>query len=165
VTASPMLTDEVRAWAQQTFPVRHVAVSERDIARFAYATGETDPVYFDTAAARAAGYPDIIAPPMFYVVLRVEPAYLGHRSHLNVDGSPREELPPVPYARAMAGETRLEINRPIIAGETIACHKRVVDVVAKQGRSGPLLLLQFEYRYADSADETVVLEQFTRVLR
>jgi hydroxyacyl-ACP dehydratase HTD2-like protein with hotdog domain len=165
VTSQPILTDEVRAWARQAFPVRHVAVSEREIARFAYATGETDPVYYDAAAARAAGYPDVIAPPMFYVVLRVEPAYLGPRSHLNVDGSPREELPPVPYTSAVAGETRLDINRPIFAGETIACHKHVRDLVAKQGRSGPLLLLQFEYRYADSADETVVLEQFTRILR
>lgn len=165
MTAQPMLTDEVRAWAAQAFPVRHLTVSERDIARFAYATGETDPVYFDAAAARAAGYPNVIAPPMFYVVLRAEPAYLGPRSDLNVDGSPREELPPVAFTSAMAGETRLDINRSIIAGETIACHKRVRDVVAKQGRSGQLLLLQFEYRYADSADETVVLEQFTRILR
>lgn len=165
MTSQPMLTDEVRAWAGQTFPVRHVAVSERDIARFAYATGETDPVYFDAAAARAAGYPDVIAPPMFYVVLRAEPAYLGPRSHLNVDGSPGEELPPIPFTSAMAGETTLDINRPIVAGETIACHKRVRDVAAKQGRSGQLLLLHFEYRYADTADETVVLEQFTRILR
>ena len=165
MSGQTLLTEEVHAWARQVFPVRHVAVSERDIARFAYATGETDPVYFDAAAAREAGYANVIAPPMFYVVLRAEPAYLGPRSHLNVDGSPREELPPVPYTGAMAGETKLDINRPIVAGETIACHKRVLDVAAKQGRSGPLLLLQFEYRYTDAADETVVLEQFTRILR
>src|SRR3546814_5874130 len=32
---------------------------------FAKATGETDPVYFDDAAARAAGHPSIPVPPTY----------------------------------------------------------------------------------------------------
>ena len=32
---------------------------------FAKAIGETDPIYTDLAAAQAAGYPDLPAPPTF----------------------------------------------------------------------------------------------------
>src|SRR5271156_5502711 len=33
-----------------------------------YAVGETNPVHLDVKAARAAGYADVVAPPMFAVV-------------------------------------------------------------------------------------------------
>src|SRR3546814_13278829 len=45
---------------------------------FAKATGETDPVYFDDAAARAAGPPLIPVPPTyFFSVPMIRPATRG----------------------------------------------------------------------------------------
>ncbi len=38
------------------------------IREYANAVGETSPVYHDRAAARAAGFRDVVAPPMFAVV-------------------------------------------------------------------------------------------------
>ena len=35
---------------------------------YAYAVGETDPRYLDPAAAREAGFADVVAPPMFAAV-------------------------------------------------------------------------------------------------
>ena len=40
-------------------------MSRVKIAEFADAIGDPNPVYRDRAAARAAGYPDVIAPPTF----------------------------------------------------------------------------------------------------
>ncbi|MBW5480390.1 FAS1-like dehydratase domain-containing protein [Streptomyces bambusae] len=40
-----------------------------DIRAFAEAVGDPNPVYRDPAAARALGYPDIIAPPTFVVTV------------------------------------------------------------------------------------------------
>jgi acyl dehydratase len=44
------------------------AVGREKIAEFARATGETEPLYLDVEAARAAGHADVVAPPMFAVV-------------------------------------------------------------------------------------------------
>ncbi|MGH9244512.1 MAG: FAS1-like dehydratase domain-containing protein [Acidimicrobiales bacterium] len=160
-----LLTPEARAWAERDYPVHHVTITARDIRKFAHVTGETDPIHFDVEAARRAGYSDVVAPPMLYVLLRVEPYHLRPRAALERDGSPSEDIPPVAITGAMAGETRLELQRPFVAGDEIACHKRLLDLIEKDGRSGPLLLLRFEYRYADRAGDTVVLEEFTRILR
>src|SRR3546814_16197281 len=49
---------------------------------FAKATGETDPVYFDDAAARAAGPPSIPVPPTYFFSLPMRrPAQCGAIFH------------------------------------------------------------------------------------
>ncbi|HYJ70052.1 MAG TPA: MaoC family dehydratase N-terminal domain-containing protein [Nocardioidaceae bacterium] len=159
-----LLTDATRQWADRTYPVHRVTVTVGDIRRFAYATGETDPIHFDRAAAQAAGFRDVVAPPMFYVFLRVLPNHLRPRSELEPDGSPSEDIPPVAIKGAMAGETELDVRSSFVAGDEVDCHKRLVDLTEKEGHSGPLLFLTFEHRY-DVAGETVVRERFTRILR
>ena len=49
-------------------------VGRGKIAEFATAIGAADPVHRDADAARAAGYPDVIAPPTFAIVLTLEAA-------------------------------------------------------------------------------------------
>src|SRR5437763_12645855 len=44
------------------------AVGREKIREYASAVGETNPLYFDVEAARAAGHADVVAPPMFAVV-------------------------------------------------------------------------------------------------
>ena len=44
-------------------PTPPYAVGSAKIREFAEAVGSTDPVHVDSAAARAAGYRDVIAPP------------------------------------------------------------------------------------------------------
>ena len=52
------------------FPVCTVAVTAEDIRAFAEAMEDLNPVYFDMEAAQAAGYPTIIAPPLFCMKMR-----------------------------------------------------------------------------------------------
>ncbi|QEC49642.1 MaoC family dehydratase [Baekduia soli] len=52
----------------KTYPPVLYAVGREKIKEFALATGETEPLYLDHEAARAAGYRDVVAPPMFAVV-------------------------------------------------------------------------------------------------
>src|ERR1700761_1648121 len=52
----------------KTFPPSTYAVGREKIREYAYAVGETNPLYVDVDAARAAGYADVVAPPMFAVV-------------------------------------------------------------------------------------------------
>ncbi len=62
------------------------AVGREKIREFAAAVGETNPLYFDVEAARAAGYADVVAPPMFAVVYggrAVGPAVLDPEVGIN----------------------------------------------------------------------------------
>ena len=84
-------------------------VGRAKIAEFATALGDPDPVYRDPAAARAAGHPDVIAPPTFAIVLS-----LGA-------GNVVVEDPEVgiDYSRVVHGEQRFTHHRPIRAGDRL----------------------------------------------
>src|SRR6266540_96254 len=44
------------------------AVGREKIREYAFAVGETNPLHLEVGAARAAGYRDVVAPPMFAAV-------------------------------------------------------------------------------------------------
>jgi acyl dehydratase len=52
----------------KTYPPTTYAVGREKVREYAYAVGETNPLHLDVDAARAAGYGDVVAPPMFAVV-------------------------------------------------------------------------------------------------
>ena len=52
----------------KTYPPSTYAVGREKIREYAWAVGETNPLYVDVDAARAAGHADVVAPPMFAVV-------------------------------------------------------------------------------------------------
>lgn len=52
----------------KTYPPATYAVGREKIREYAYAIGERNPLHDDLATARAAGYADLVAPPMFAVV-------------------------------------------------------------------------------------------------
>jgi acyl dehydratase len=79
------------------------------IAEFAAALGVTDPVHTDVAAARAAGHPDVIAPPTFAIALTLSAAGV-------VVEDPDVDLD---YSRVVHGEQRFVHHRPIRAGDRL----------------------------------------------
>ena len=60
----PVNTDAIG----KTYPDTSYAVGREKIREYAHAVGETNPLYLNVDAARAAGYADVVAPPMFAVV-------------------------------------------------------------------------------------------------
>ena len=84
-------------------------VGRAKIAEFADALGDTDPVHRDPAAARAAGHPDVIAPPTFAIVVTLGAADV-------VLADPEVELD---YSRVVHGEQRFTHHRPIRAGDRL----------------------------------------------
>jgi acyl dehydratase len=52
----------------KTWPAVEFAVDAERVRQYAGAVGETNPVYHDPAVAKAAGFRDLVAPPMFCVV-------------------------------------------------------------------------------------------------
>ena len=99
-----------RALVGRSYPPSAVyEVGRAKIAEFAAAVGATDPVHTDADAARAAGYPDVIAPPTFAIVVSVDAA-------LAVLDDPDVTID---YSRVLPGEQRFTHHRPIRAGDRL----------------------------------------------
>ena len=84
-------------------------VGRAKIAEFATAVGADDPVHRDVEAARAAGHPDVVAPPTFAIVVSLEAAFV-------VLGDPDVSLD---YSRVVHGEQKFTHHRPIRAGDRL----------------------------------------------
>jgi 3-methylfumaryl-CoA hydratase len=140
-------------------------VTATDISRFAHATGETKPIYFDREAAVTAGYPDVVAPTLFTYVVRMHASALVPPDQLEPDGSPSADVPPLPTRRAMAGETTVELGERVVAGDVITVKKRLARMYEKEGRSGPLVFVEMEFTFTNQRGEMVARENFTRIYR
>lgn len=90
---------------------------------FAKAIGETDPKYFDEAAARAAGYASLPVPPTFLFCLEMEqPDPYAWFDDVGI------ELPKV-----LHGEQSFTYHRTPCAGETLTFRSKIVDIYDKKG--------------------------------
>jgi acyl dehydratase len=93
-------------------------VSRVKIAEFADAIGDASPVYRDKAAAQAAGYSEVIAPPTFAIVISMA----GSGAAL---GDPGLGLN---YAMVVHGEQRFSYSRPIMAGDVVTAQVTLTDI-------------------------------------
>jgi acyl dehydratase len=106
----------------QTAP-RAIAVEAGQLRAFANATGETNPVYFDDAAARAAGHPDLPAPPTFLFCLEsLAPEAEDVLGLLGVD-----------KGRMLHGEQSFTCGEAIHAGDVVTLTSRISDIYDKRG--------------------------------
>jgi acyl dehydratase len=103
----------------RTFPPgQPYEVCRVKIAEFADAIGDPNPLYRDREAARAAGYPDVIAPPTFAIVI-------------SMASSGRAVADPglgINYAMVVHGEQRFEYHRPIGAGDVLTATSTISDI-------------------------------------
>jgi len=160
-----VITEEARRWAERDYPRFEMQVTATDIARFAHATGETNPIHFDKGVAAAAGYDDVVAPTLFTYVVRMHASALVPPDQLEPDGSPSADVPPLPTRRAMAGETAVVLGERVVAGDVISVEKRLADMYEKEGRSGPLVFVEMEFTFTNQHGELVARENFTRIYR
>ena len=90
---------------------------------FAKAIGETDPVYTDLAAARAAGYPDLPAPPTFLFAAELDS---GANMQLLADLD-------IPLSKLLHGEQSFRYRQPVCAGDTVTVQSSISDIYDKKG--------------------------------
>jgi len=102
-------------------PSSSYEVGREKIREFALAIGDPNPVYSDVEAAKAAGYPDIIAPPTFLTVLnfKYSPRVIGD-PELGLD-----------YSRVVHGEQTYELLEPITPGMRLVGRATLARVFSK----------------------------------
>ena len=107
------------AYIGRTFdPSAPYEVSRVKIAEFATAIGEPSPLCRDRAAAQAAGYPDVIAPPTFAIVVSAAGgARVTHDPGLGVN-----------YAMIVHGEQSFSHARPLHAGDVVVTQSTIEDI-------------------------------------
>ena len=93
-------------------------VSRVKIADFADAIGEPSELCRDAEAARQAGYPDVIAPPTFAVVLSMASARV-------VNDDPGLGLD---YSMVVHGEQSFAHSRPLHAGDVVTSQSTIESV-------------------------------------
>ena len=97
-------------------PSEPYEVSRVKIREFADAIGDRNPVYRDQEAAKAAGHPDVIAPPTFPIVVSLgNPGLADPDLGLN-------------YAMVVHGEQRFEYTRPVRAGDVVTCTSTITEI-------------------------------------
>jgi len=86
---------------------------------------------------------------------------LARQSEIGADGHPRRGgfLPPVPLPRRMWAGSRLEWDKPLRVGQAITKTSRIVDVIVKEGRSGPLVFVKVRHEIGHVAGQCLVEEQ------
>jgi acyl dehydratase len=99
-------------------------VGREKIREYAWAVGETNQVHFEPDAARAAGFGNVVAPPMFCVVYSARamgPAVLDPELGINL-------------ALMVHGSQEFEWGEPVVAGDTITTSVTIKDLYEKDGK-------------------------------
>ena len=123
---------------------RSVLPIERTRLRFfAKAIGETDPVYVDEVAARAAGHADLPAPPTFLFAAELDS---GATDRLLADLG-------VPIATILHGEQGFRYHRTACVGDVVTVDSRIADIYDR--KNGALEFIVKESRAINQRDELV----------
>jgi len=89
---------------------------------FAEVIGNADPIYLDEAAAKAAGYRNVVAPPTFI---------FGAESDSGVLMKLLDTLK-IDLREVLHGEQRFDYHAPVCAGDTLRFQTRVADIYDKK---------------------------------
>jgi acyl dehydratase len=124
--------------------------------RYAIAVGDLNPIYFDDAAARAAGYPGIVAPPNFLTsVLGWQPG--PAEPDLLDDGTePGMLVPELRGLRLMGGGNELTFGKPVRPGAIVTARRKLVDLYRREAKFGELIFSISDVVYTDQDGERLV---------
>jgi len=126
-------------------------VSRAKIAEFADSLGDGNVLYRDPEAARAAGYPDVIAPPTFLTIINLIAIN-------TIVADPEQGLD---HSRMVHGDQRFSHVRPVHAGDELWLTTHIDDVSSRAGND--FLIARGEVR--DHAGEPVCTTRSQLVIR
>ena len=146
--------------------VRRVSLGkmcEQDFQRFAVAVGDESRELFETEFAKANGHKSVVA-PQTYLSSVLGWGYGPEESALLEDGTSSDSLGGLSLTglRVMGAGQDLKFLHRITGEMNIVMDVSIDDVHFKQGRGGPLLILQIKRSYFDATNILLVecLETF-----
>jgi acyl dehydratase len=132
-------------------PTEPYLVGREKIREFSRAVFATSPLNHDPAAARAAGYQDVVGPPSFAIVIQESTlAQLLAEPDAGID-----------FARVVHGDQRFSYTRPIVAGDELTATLTVASIKSLGGHS----MVTAESTIVDASGAHVVTATSTLVVR
>jgi acyl dehydratase len=122
-------------------PTAPYRVGREKIREFALAVGEGSSVCRDVEAARAAGHPDVVAPPTFSVTFTMP----------EVEAFLRDPAFAWDYSRMVHGDQSITLHRPIHGGDDLVTTIHVDDLKTRGGSH----MLTLRCEIADTGGEPV----------
>jgi acyl dehydratase len=135
----------------KTYPPLLYAVGREKVREFAVAVGETNPLHLDVETARAAGYDDVVAPPMFAVV------YAG----ASLTPALFDPEVGIVFSMMVHGRQEFRWGRVVVAGEEILTTTTVKDISSRGG----LGFYVFETTSQDRRGHIVCTGIWTNIVR
>jgi acyl dehydratase len=133
------------------WPATTYEVGKEKIREYATVIGLDSPVYLDRDAARAAGYRDVVAPPMFCVVYSapaLAPAMFDPDVAMN-------------FAAMVHGGQEFEWGEPACSGDEITTSAKCLEIFEKDGKG----FYVFESNSVNQNGDQVVRGTWTNIVR
>ena len=146
-----MVLEYDASWIGKEFDRYTYTVTKEEVATFATALGETNPLYTDASYAKTTPYGGIIAPPTFCIVFRSNAM-----------------LPDLKLSygqRGFDGGKECQFLAPIRPGDTITGVDRIAQVYEKTGRSGSMIFIVRESELTNQRGETVAIVRQSLIRR
>lgn len=141
-----VITEAMRSRIGRDFPAWIHEVTTTGVRAYARGVGYTDPVYYDEAAARAAGYRSLPAPPTYLGT----PIFLPDRSS-DVSSRPLAAEPSIEHglSNQLDGGTDTEYYAQICAGDLLSAVSRITDLELRASKSlGQMLVMTSETTFS-----------------
>jgi acyl dehydratase len=135
----------------KTYEPFEYEVGREKIREYANAVGETNPVHLDPRAAREAGHPALVAPPMFAVVY-CAPAMLPAMFDPDVGMN---------FALMVHGGQEFAWSELVFAGDTITTTASVKDISERES----MTFYVFESTSVNQDGREVVRGTWTNIVR
>ncbi|WP_156757966.1 FAS1-like dehydratase domain-containing protein [Actinokineospora pegani] len=137
-----------QSFVGRTYPPAPVyEVGRAKILEFVEAIGDTNPVHRDPAAARAAGHPDVTAPPTFTTIMN-----LNLINTIVTD--PKLGLD---YSRMVHGDQSFEYHSPVVAGDRLVTTASIEAIMHRAGND--FITLRAEIATVDGAPRVTARAQ------
>ena len=135
----------------RTFDPHAYTVGREKIREYAQAVGETNEQHLDLDSARAAGYPDLVAPPMFAVV------YCSSA----IEQALFDPAVGIDFAMLVHGAQEFEWGPLVFAGDEITTQISVADIYERIG----MAFYVFESQSTNQHDAQVCRGAWTQIVR
>jgi acyl dehydratase len=133
------------------YPPTTYEVGLEKVREYANAVGQTEAVHQDRDAAEAAGFRDVVAPPMFAVVYSspaLGPAILDPEVGIN-------------FTTMVHGGQEFVWGEPVCAGDVITTQAKVTEIYEKDGKG----FYVFESVSTNQNGDEVVRATWTNIVR
>ncbi|MHA5055023.1 FAS1-like dehydratase domain-containing protein [Streptomyces sp. SD15] len=135
------------------------------IGRYALTIGAADPVHYDAAAARSAGYTDVVAPPNMLAAI-VEWGIGTPEAQLQPDGTHLGgDTPLGDGLRVMGAGEEMELVGPVTAGTEVMLETTLEAVTPKQTRAGDCVFVTTLHTFTSAQGAVLNRNRRTVVLR